>query len=150
MERLSHWTGVAVGLLLASCAVVSCAADGERDPAVVSEDGTAVVAESSVVRDPREDPGLPLIAYGERCDPCDRVELPGDSERFVVTWPAGACQTSPVVAVSSDDERVVVEVSVGPDLLVEGDCDAMLVELGASILLAEPVGSRLIELRVTA
>ncbi len=130
MERPSRRIRGAVGLLLASCVVASCAADRARDPAVLSEDGTAVVAESTVVSDPCEGVGLPVISYGDSCDPCDRVELPAETERFVTAWVAGSCQNSPVVAVSGDDDRVIVEVSVGPDALVDGDCDAALVEFG--------------------
>jgi hypothetical protein len=137
---------------------VGCAADVRRDgPAVLSEDGTAVIAESQIVRDVPDEDGDRIPSVAGPCDPCDarsvdgiRPLLSGETQRLVVAWPRTPCQTKPIVAVSSGRDRVIVRVSVGPEIPVDGDCDAMITEGLAVLTLAEPLGSRRVEVSVAA
>jgi hypothetical protein len=135
----------------AACVVASCA-DNEPTggPAVLSEDGTAVLSDSEIIPDSPGVSDSQLPTLRGPCDPCDRPVLTAEDQRFAVTWLSTPCHAHPVVAVSSESDRVLVNVRMGPEILVDGDCDAAVTEGRALIVLAEPLGARDVAVTVAA
>lgn len=134
-------------IVTATALLVACGGDEPRDPMIVSDDGTAIVDASTLVLG-RLDGSTDLTAADLAdpllgpCDPCDDRALTADTRRLVVAWPRTPCQNEPLVAVSSDETRLVVDISIGPERLVDGDCDAVIVEGAVVIALAEVLGVR--------
>lgn len=138
-------------VVAAACFVASCADHAPTGgPAVLSEDGTAVLSDSEIVLDSPGASDSQLPTLRGPCDPCDRPVVTAEDQRFTVTWLSTPCHAHPVVAVSSENDRVLVNVRLGPEILVDGDCDAAQTEGRALIVLAEPLGARHVAVTVSA